>query len=337
MKRPPAFHAKVNPTLPARLLQPFGLAYDLGARTRIALTRPQHAACPVICIGNLTLGGAGKTPTALYAARRLKLLGLSPTFLTRGYGGTVRAPSRVPDTGATADQFGDEALLLARVAPTIVSANRPKGAALATRHETDAIVMDDGFQNPTLHKDVSILVVDAGAGIGNGLVFPAGPLRMTLSAQAKRAQALIVIGDGSRADPVIERAQDMTVLRGSLAPDPDIARRLEAARVIGFAGIGRPDKLFTTLREIGADVVETRSFPDHHVYTRDDARQLLAAADRTGALLVTTEKDAVRLAGTKDADLAELRQRLTVLPVHLRFLTEDAQRFDDLLRRAATC
>ncbi len=330
---PPGFFDRRPPPAVARLLQPVGMVYDLAARARTWVTRPARPGIPVICIGNPTLGGAGKTPTAIAVAHRLARHGHTPHILLRGYGGTAITPRHVlpSDTAATA---GDEALLLARHAPTVIARDRRKGAEVARAAGADCIVMDDGFQNPTLHKDLSILVIDADHGMGNGLVFPAGPLRMGLGAQLRRADALIVVGAGERAEEAVARFGDKPVLRARLVPEPQITLRLDGARVIAFAGIGRPDKFFATLTSIGADIVDTRRYPDHHPFTPADARALITLSERHGAALVTTEKDAVRLAGTKQADLAELARRARVLPVALDLAPGDDKRLGDLLRQA---
>jgi tetraacyldisaccharide 4'-kinase len=256
-----------------------------------------RAPVPVICIGNFTLGGAGKTPTAIHVAGVLRSMGWSPAFLTRGYGGALAGPIRVDPARHGFREVGDEALLLARHAPTILSRRRPQGAALATSLGADVIVMDDGLQNPSLLKDLTIAVFDAAAGTGNGLVFPAGPLRAPLEAQWARIDAALVIGAGDRAHTIAEEAacRALPVLCGALRADRAIAASIRGRRVLAFAGIGRPEKFFATLREIGAEPVETRSFPDHHAYRERDMAELLDGAAARDLVPVTTEKDAVRL------------------------------------------
>ncbi len=250
------------------------------ARRRMRRGAPARSRLPVICIGNVVAGGAGKTPTVIALARLLWQEGHRPVILTRGYGGTESGPLLVDPDAHTAAEVGDEALLLAEAAPTIVSADRAAGAAFAAEQDADVILMDDGFQNPTLAKDLSIIVVDGATGIGNGMVIPSGPLRAPLNAQMSRADALLVIGEGKPGEAMVRRAarRAMPILRGDLTPraNPEI----EGSRVLAFAGIGRPEKFFTTLREVGAEIVQTRSYPDHYPFTAEDAKDILTYAEK---------------------------------------------------------
>lgn len=313
--RPPGFW-DAGPDHPAaRLLSPLGAAY--GALTARRMDRPgARAGCPVLCLGNFTLGGAGKTPAALALAAMLRARGRIPAFLSRGYGGRMAGPLRVDPAAHTAPEVGDEPLLLARVAPTVVSRDRVAGAALCRALGADAIVMDDGLQNPSLAKDFSLAVVDAGAGIGNGLVVPAGPLRAPLPRQWPHVAGLVLVGDGAPGAALAREAdvRGLPVHRARLAPEgADLAGR----RCLAFAGIGRPHKFFATLAEIGATVVAARPFPDHHPFRAGDLRALAAEAGRLGADLVTTEKDAVRLP-------PDFRRRVRVLGVRLAFADPEA-------------
>ncbi|MBV8242210.1 MAG: tetraacyldisaccharide 4'-kinase, partial [Hyphomicrobiales bacterium] len=233
-------------SLASALLAPLAAIYGAVARARLG-GRGRRAGAPVVCIGNLTVGGAGKTPTALAVARMLAAAGERPVFLSRGYGGTLAGPVRVDPARHGAHDVGDEPLLLARTAPTIVARDRVKGAAIAAG--ASVIVMDDGFHNPSLAKDFSVLVVDARRGIGNGRVIPAGPLRAPLDAQLTRAHALVVVGTSLRAAAVAAaaRARDIPVLQARLRPDAAFIAGLGGARVLAFAGIGDPEKFFATL------------------------------------------------------------------------------------------
>jgi tetraacyldisaccharide 4'-kinase len=299
----------------ARLLAPAGAAYGLVAARRMAQPG-QRAAAPVLCAGNLTVGGSGKTPTAIAVARILVAAGKRPFFLSRGYGGRLAGPVRVD--AQPADDVGDEPLLLARVAPTIVARDRPAGAAAAVQAGADAIVMDDGWQNPSLAKDLVIAVLDGRRGIGNGRLFPAGPLRAPLEFQLDRADVLLVIGPpGSGAEPAIAAGQRRNLPRfdGELAPQPAAIARLAGARVLAFAGIADPGKFFATLEANDITVAERRSFPDHHRFTVGDIAELLARSDRERLALVTTEKDLARLTG--DPRAIELVRRTSALPVTL--------------------
>jgi tetraacyldisaccharide 4'-kinase len=300
-------------------LVPLGRLYGRMAEARYAGVEPYRSALPVICIGNFTAGGGGKTPTAIAIASLLKALGAKPAFLTRGYGGASEGPVLVAK-GQSAEEVGDEPLLLAEAAPTIVSADRAAGAKAIEATGADVIVMDDGFQNPGLAKDLSLVVVDAAAGIGNGLVMPAGPLRAPLAAQTERAGALVVIGDGGKALPLIEafRQQGKPVLKARMVPRQD-RRWLSVLPVIGFAGIARPSKFFDTLRSNGARLIDARSYPDHYRYSERQARSLLREAKDFNAMLVTTEKDWVRLPEGDGSDAAELKHRSRPFAIAIEF------------------
>jgi len=281
-----------------------------------------RARVPVICVGNLTLGGAGKTPTAITVGKLLLSEGARPFFLSRGYGGALAGPVRVTPQHSAAD-VGDEPLLLARIAPTIVARDRVQGAELAGAEGASVIVMDDGFQNPSLIKDCSLLVLDGERGVGNGRVFPAGPLRAPLDVQFARANALLVVGDVSaQAQDVFAGAQKrgLRVLHGRLVPEPATVAAMTGKKVFAFAGIAHPEKFFATLAVVGIKVSMTRAFADHHVFTRDEVQELLDFAKREDLLLLTTEKDLVRMQG--DATGIELARVAKVLPVTLETQTD---------------
>ncbi len=316
----------------ASALAPLGRLYGRRVEARAARVAPYRSLLPVICIGNFTAGGGGKTPTAIAVAALLAELGARPAFLTRGYGGASKGPVLVAK-GHSAEEVGDEPLLLAEVAPTMVAADRAAGAVALEATEAPVIVMDDGFQNPSLAKDLSLVVVDAAVGLGNGLIIPAGPLRAPLDQQIARSNALIVIGDGSKAVPLIEAftAQGKPVVKARMVPRQD-RRWLGVLPVIGFAGIARPAKFFATLRNNGARLIDTRAFPDHHRYRERDARRLLKAAKEQNAMLVTTEKDFVRLPDEEDTALGELRHRCRPFPIAVEFV--DAAAVKDLLAAA---
>lgn len=295
-------------------MRPLGALYGAVAARRLRRDGAS-AGMPVVCIGNLTLGGAGKTPTALAIAQMLAEAGLAPVFLTRGYGGRTEGPLRVSLERHDAADVGDEALLLARAFPTIVARDRVAGAAAARAAGAQVVVMDDGFHNPSLRKEFSALVVDAAYGIGNGLVFPAGPLRAPLAAQLARADAVILVGDGTPAFLRSAAASERPLFRARLAPEGGAAAALAGKPLLAFAGIGHPEKFFGTLRSLGADLRVCRPFPDHHRYSEHDAEALLAEASRSDLALVTTEKDFVRLPRTGRA--GALRERSAALPVSL--------------------
>jgi len=312
--REPAFWWR-KPGLAAGLLAPLGMLYGTVASARLT-RRGVRAAVPVVCIGNPTVGGAGKTPLALTLARLLQAAGEAPVLLSRGYGGRLAGPLRVDAARHNAAEVGDEPLLLARAAPTVVARDRVAGAQEAVAAGASVIVMDDGFQNPSLQKSFSVLVVDARRGIGNGRVVPAGPLRAPLRAQLVRADALVMVG-ASDDDGVAAAARGcgLPVFRARLAPEAAVMAALAGARVLAFAGIGDPGKFFATLAGLDIAVAARVSFPDHHRYTLVEARMLCEQADRESLTLLTTEKDLARMQG--DPDLAALAARARALPVTL--------------------
>jgi tetraacyldisaccharide 4'-kinase len=299
----------------AALLSPIAAIYGAVAGRRLAQSGAP-AGVPVICIGNPTVGGAGKTPTAIAVARLLIGAGERPAFLTRGFGGRLAGPVLV-EASHTANDVGDEPLLLWRVAPTVVSRDRVAGARHAIAAGATVIVMDDGFQNPALAKDLSILVIDGVRGIGNGQVIPAGPLRAPLALQLERAHAILIVGEGDGAMP----ATKLPTFRARLAPDRIALANLGSRRVLAFAGIGDPQKFFATLAAAGINAQIQRGFADHHRYRADEAAALLAEAERRDLALVTTEKDLARMQG--DPALAVLAARVHVLPVELIVSEQD--------------
>ncbi|MEQ9629728.1 MAG: tetraacyldisaccharide 4'-kinase [Roseitalea porphyridii] len=308
----------------ARLLMPAAVIYAAAVRHRLRAVMPHKAAVPVICVGNLVAGGAGKTPTAIAIADLLRELGRVPAFVTRGYKGRERGPLTVDPARHDWRAVGDEALLLARVAPTIVAADRPDGATLAIASGADALVLDDGFQNPSIAKDFSLLVIDADYGLGNGRVMPAGPLREPAADGFKRAEAVLRVAGLSGPPPGRPAwlPENEPLLEARLVPVGDAGAWTDR-RVAAFAGIGRPEKFFQSLRDLGADLTETTDFPDHHAYAPDDVMRIVDRADAAGATPVTTAKDHVRLP-------PEARAMVEVLEVVLQF--EEPGRLVDALR-----
>jgi tetraacyldisaccharide 4'-kinase len=306
-------------------LAPVGAVYGAAAWFRLHASG-QSVGVPVICLGNLTVGGAGKTPAALAVARLLLAAHQRVFFLSRGYGGRLAGPVTVNPTVHSADEVGDEPLLLARLAPTIVARDRLAGAQFARRAGARVIVMDDGLQNPSLKKDLPIVVIDGRRGVGNGRIFPAGPLRAPLQSQIARARALLIVGPGEAAEAVAEtaRGRGLGIFRGRLEPDRQTLAALRERKILAFAGIADPNKFFATLEAAGVAVAERASFADHHRYTAAEARALLDRAHEQNLVLMTTEKDHVRLAG--DQSLDALAARAAVLPVRLVLEQEDAFR-----------
>ncbi len=294
------------------LLTPASWAYAWAASQRQRRTVQRHAPVPVVCIGNLTVGGAGKTPIAR-AVRAL--LGPDAHTLSRGYGGRLPGPLRVTDD-MRAEEVGDEPLLHAADGPAWIARDRLAGALAASQAGAHVIVMDDGFQNPTLAKDLSIVAIDPGYGIGNGEVFPAGPLRERLPDALARADAIMVLHNGARADwpvPAWLASFAKPILHACLTP----TGAAPAGKLLAFAGLARPEKFFDTLTSLGAEIADCAPYPDHHPYSDDDLDLLARLAKDHGATLITTEKDAARLA-------PQWRGRVAVLPVAARFEEPDA-------------
>jgi tetraacyldisaccharide 4'-kinase len=297
--REPAFWYR-PPSLISRLLMPLGAVYGQVAAWRMQ-SRGFDAGIPVICVGNYHTGGAGKTPTVLALTKLLRDLGETPVVLSRGYGGKWQGPVKVDPERHIAANVGDEPLMLALMVPVVIARDRVGGVALARSQGASVILMDDGFQNPAIAKDASIIVIDSDRGLGNACVFPAGPLRAPLPPQLARTDALIVIGDGTAAGSVAAAiaANAKPVLSARLKPDTASLAQVAGKRVLAFAGIGDPERFFRTLRGAGVDVVRERIFADHHPFSREEIEVLIAEAGRDGLTLVTTEKDIARLRGAE--------------------------------------
>jgi tetraacyldisaccharide 4'-kinase len=318
--RPPQFWRHRARSVWPRLLTP-AAAVVAGVTARRVARPGWRAPVPVICCGNVTVGGAGKTTLALDLGRRFQARGVAVHFLLRGYGGDSRGPHRV-SPGEGASRAGDEAVLLAAVAPSWIGGDRAASARAAIEEGADVLVLDDGLQNPTLAKDLSLLVVDGATGFGNGRVLPAGPLREPVTAAAARCQAVVLIGDDATSALAALPAQ-LPVLRARLQPTPDVAA-LAGRRVLAFAGLALPEKFFNGLAQAGVKVVTRRAFPDHHPYTEPELRALLKQAEMLSATPVTTPKDAVRLP-------AGLQRFVTVVGVNL--LWNDPDTVERLLDR----
>ncbi len=297
MKAPTFWSAK--PGLMAWSLSPFAWVYG-EVTARLMAWRGAASAIPVICIGNLTAGGAGKTPVVAFLADTLVKAGEVPFVISRGYGGRLKGPALVSPATMTAADCGDEPLLLARHAPTVVSQDRVAGAALAKALGATVILLDDGLQNPALRKNFSVAVVDGVAGFGNGFCIPAGPLRAPVGRQLQHVDVIVLMGGREVfADQWVAAivAAGKPILHGSLRADAVAIQRLSKHSVLAFAGIGRPAKFYDMLRSLGIMVTATRSFADHHPYTAADLASLRQLAAAQGLTLVTTEKDAMRLPG----------------------------------------
>lgn len=311
--RTPAFWSRPpeDPGLAARLLAPLGAVYASATARRLK-SPGWRAPVPVICVGNLNAGGTGKTPTVIALAARLAGMGIAVHVVSRGHGGSLSGPVRVDPALHDAAQTGDEPLLIAAHAPVWVARDRAAGVRAAAAAGAGMVILDDGFQNPSVIKDLSLIVVDAGVGFGNGLCLPAGPLREPVEVGLARADLLLSIGtdaDQARFDTAWGQAIALPRLRGSLRP-LDSKPRLQGRPVVAFAGIGRPEKFFDSLRAEGAVLIRALPLADHQPLTPDFVEKIEAEARAAGADLITTQKDAMRLP-------PQARGRILTLPVGL--------------------
>jgi tetraacyldisaccharide 4'-kinase len=294
MREPRFWHGA--PSLNSTLLKPLAAIYGAVAARRMQRAG-LDAGVPVICVGNYHVGGAGKTPTVLALAKLLRDLGETPVVLSRGYGGKLHGPVKVDPQRHAAADVGDEPLMLAATLPVVVSRNRADGVPMARSLAATVILLDDGFQSPAVSKDASLIVIDGHRGLGNGQVFPAGPLRAPLPPQIARTDALVIVGSGTAAEAVAAAiaGEGKPVLRAHLVPNEASVAALRGKRVLAFAGIGDPARFFKTLRGSGIDVARERTFADHHAFAKDEIDSLIAEAGRDALTLVTTEKDFARL------------------------------------------
>lgn len=315
--KPPKFwnNQTGKPSVWAILLSPLGAIYNVVGAARLR-RGPRHVMpVPVICVGNINLGGTGKTPTVIELVRRLQEMGKSPIVLSRGYGGTLAGPVMVDIKNHTADDVGDEPILLAGFTPVCVGRDRKVSAEMAIQNGADVLVLDDGLQNPTLAYDLTITVVDGQIGFGNGMVFPAGPLRETIKRGLLRTDLIFTIGGKIEVDGTPTVQGQLAVLQTGMD--------WQGLRALAFAGIGRPQKFFNTLRQMGVDVVQERSFGDHQKIPETMLKRLQSEAVGLRAQLVTTEKDAARLPKV-------WQQKVITLPVRL-VLEEDGGVLDEKL------
>ncbi|QPC86866.1 tetraacyldisaccharide 4'-kinase [Mesorhizobium sp. NBSH29] len=327
-----------KPDWRARLLYPVSAIYGAVARRRLERGRREKVECPVLCVGNLTVGGTGKTPVAIALAKAARKQGLKPGFLSRGHGGSFGGePHRVDLHHDSAKHVGDEPLLLAEHAPVAVSPNRAAGARMLIAEGCDFLIMDDGFQSARIHIDYALLVVDARRGVGNGHIIPGGPVRAPITDQLRLANGLLKMGEGTAADIIIRRAARAGKPFFEAALKPRRKSAFAGKRFLAFAGIGDPAKFYRSISETGGEVVIQRSFGDHHFYADDELGDLVKLAAANNLHLVTTAKDAARLRHGSHA-ARTLLESLMVLEVETVFEPKSvpARLIDDTLNAFRT-
>ena len=306
-----------EPDWKVRALSPISAAYAAIAGRRMRSARREKLEAPVLCIGNFTVGGTGKTPVAIALAKQARRMQLNPGILSRGHGGSFAQPHIVDPHHDAAKHVGDEPLLLAEHAPVAVTPNRAAGARLLMeRHGCDFLIMDDGFQSARIHIDFALVVVDARYGVGNGRVIPGGPLRANIVDQLVFTSALLKMGEGTAADAVVRQAARAGRPIFEAHTEPTNTEKLAGRRFLTFAGIGHPEKFFDTVRDAGGEVVLTRPFPDHHFYAEDELAELAATARTENLRLITTAKDAARL---RHGVSSEFLDQLDVLEIDTVF------------------
>lgn len=333
---PPNWWHKENGSLLPKYLSPLGAAYGQIVSARFRYTTPYQCKRPIICVGNFTLGGTGKTPLSIKLMQMLQKDGWNPSFLSRGYGGTLKGPILVDPNDLQADEVGDEPLLLAAHAPTVIAKNRVEGAWLLEQRQTDLIIMDDGFQNPTLGKTLSLLSVDSTVGFGNGRIFPAGPLRAPLEFQLERADAIIITGPKN-----LKMTEEFKskynfknpIVSGEVQPTSE-TDWVKEKPILAYAGIARPEKLFKSLSQAGGKVIRRQPFPDHYKFKAKDAEDLIKLALKDDLQLITTEKDLIRINADEHHQLRALKRMSRALPVGFEFHEEGEKQLLKLIKQS---
>lgn len=323
MRKAPEFWWQDSYTAQSLLFYPFSLIYGRIAGRRMLAKPVGTSKIPVVCIGNFVVGGAGKTPFAIRLYHLLKSEGFSPAFLLRGYGGTQKGPLVVSRKDHTAREVGDEAMLLAEVGPTVISADRVEGAVTIRGLKADIIIMDDGFQNAALKKDLSIVLVDGEKGIGNGHCLPAGPLRAPIDVQMVKTDLLMIVGKVEGASGILRRAARRGLKPFHCHLKPLIDKKLKGIPFLAFAGIGRPEKFFRSAQEADLSIAETQAFADHHTFSDKEIEGLFDLAREKNLEFLTTAKDLVRLKGMQSERARQLANNCRVLNVEMEIEEPD--------------
>ena len=328
--RAPRFWWFSKKSLPALLLSPCAAIYRTIVHRRLK-QKGEKVSIPVLCVGNFIVGGAGKTPTAIALKQILQEQGYQCAFLSRGYGGNLSGPVLVDAKQHNARDVGDEPLLLCEYGMTIVSRNRLEGARFCEKNGAELIIMDDGMQNPSLHKDIVLAVTDS-RGIGNGLCLPAGPLRADIEVQLRNVDAIIAVDRGQN-EYVFK---DLTVFKNhprfmaKIIPDRSAAEQIRGKRIIVIAGIGNPAKFHETLKQCGAHIAKHYDFADHHPFSLSELQKIMEEAEKESCPVYTTTKDYVRMKSV--SGFQTLKDRIMPFPVELVFY-EQKEFLDFLLKK----
>jgi len=298
-------------------------AYIKASECKKRFTKTGKVSVPVICVGNLTMGGTGKTPLSIMLAKEALKAGKNPFFLSRGYGGKLQGVLINNSIKYSSADVGDEPLLLSRVAPVVINKNRYEGAKLAINNGADFLIMDDGFQNYTLEKDFSFLVFDGRKGIENGFVLPAGPLREPFDTGLKRANAVVIIRDDEKklTDTIRSVSPDIPVFYADISFNQKDIEEIKGKKCLAMTALGNPEKFADSLKQIGVEIVKTDFFPDHHFYTEEELRQVVNDAEREDLTIITTEKDAVKIP-------EKYLSKVKVMPIDIVF--KDGQDIDKI-------
>ncbi len=309
---------------------PLGFIYGFVAAQNMLRSPKHYVDLPVLCIGNYIVGGAGKTPTAIALAKAVKKMGKKPGFLSRGYGGGIVEATLVDVETHNSKDVGDEPLILTKHAITVIAAKRNEGAELLAKSGVDIIIMDDGFQNPSLYKDFNLVVVNSKRGIGNGFSMPAGPLRVSFGAQLRKTDALLVIGDENGATQVVRHAARAAKPIYNARIHVLNARLFKGKRYLAFAGIADPEKFYTSVESTGAKIIHRRSFHDHHPFLDEEIKEMLELAKVEGLEIITTEKDMARLVRQSDVHKT-LAEKAQILAITLKF--DDPKMLENVIKK----